>query len=233
MNCTLLRSAAFFCVFALAACGGRSIVPAQNPSTSGAPFAPALSPDVTNPCKTVSSAGFWFFKGSCVAGNVKPKSTTFKLKSYKGITQTLSFGTVKGSVPPATTFVVGDGTSDKDITGTFENYKFPIYGTVQCWNQNNSQTACVGKAIVYDLVVNASQTTVSWVATPSIAITAPAALAHKKRCTLNQMTPEGGLIYFVSSVTGKVKNGKVVLPHLKTTFALGGQIATVLAISCD
>src|SRR5262249_17953318 len=158
---------------------------------------------------------------------------TFKLKSYKGITQTLTFGTVKGSVAPGTTFVVGDGTSDKDITGAFESTKFPIYGTVQCWNQNNSQTACVGKAIVYDVVVNAGQTTVSWVASPSIAITAPNALAHKKRCTLNQMTPEGGFIYQVSTVTGKVKNGKVVLPHFKTTFTVGGQIATILAISCE
>ena len=157
------------------------------------------------------------------------------LKSYKGISQTLRFPSLSGSVPSGTKIVVGEGTTAKDITGTFEGTKFPIYGSssVPCVNQYGSATGCAGKAVIYDGLVNPGQSGVTWNGSPAITLESSTAFKHKKHCTLNQLIADGGWAYQSTPVTGVIKKNKVTLPVFATSYSVNAHTINVLAVSCQ
>lgn len=231
----LVRSFVIFATLGLTACGGSAVVPPQSSGPSSIPFTASLVPDITDPCQTLSKEGLWYFHGSCLGESVKSKATLFKLKSYKGILQTLHFPAVSGSVHSGTKIVAGEGTNTKDITGKFQGTKFPFYASsgVQCVNQYGSATGCAGKAVIYDLLVNDSENSVTWTGSPSIMLESKKAFKHKKNCTLNQMISEGGWAYQLTPVTGLIKKGKVTLPVFSMSFGISAHTLEVLAVSCQ
>jgi len=234
MRFSIVRGVAVFVIFALAACGGRAIVPTQS-SAPGMPFTGDLAPRVTNPCATLGSEGVWHFHGSCLSANVKQSATLFKLKAYRGITQILKYPAVSGKAPSKTPLITGEATGHGDITGTFQGTKFPVYGSssVPCVNQYGSAASCSGKAVLYDLMVNPGTTTVNFVGSPSVALTAGSVLKKKKTCTLNQMVQDGGWAYEPTPVTAAVKKGKVVLPTDGLPYHMDSHTVEVFAISCQ
>jgi hypothetical protein len=231
MRFTFVRGFAIVAAFALAACGGRTMVPMSQPA-SGFPAFDNVAPSTSDPCPTLSKDGLWYFHGPCLAEDVKKSSTEFKFKGYKGITQTVKYPAVSGSVAANTTFVTAEGTGNSDITGTFSGEKFPIYGSkdVKCLGASSSSEKCAGKAVVYDLLVNASTNSVTFTGSPSIALTAPTVLKHKHQCTLNQFIQSRG--YQVTPVQGKIEKGAVTLPVDTFSFHLNSHTIEVFAVSC-
>ncbi|HTU82508.1 MAG TPA: hypothetical protein VMF61_10285 [Candidatus Acidoferrales bacterium] len=246
MRFTLVRVLAFFGVLALAACGGSGITPMQ-PGMASQAFAPAsavdasfpfrgdLVPDVTDPCKTLSTEGLWYFKGSCLGEDVKKSGTVYKLKVYRGITQTLSYPATSGTVAPKTELVTGEATGKGDITGSLSGSKFPLFGSVKCTGGSSSgTTACPGKALMYDLLVNVSASTnANFVGSPSMTFKGATALKGKHTCVLDQLIQSGGSwAYQVTPVTGPVKKGSVTIPEHPGTFTIDHHGISVLAVSC-
>jgi hypothetical protein len=230
MRATITRGLVIFSVLALTACGSRGTLPSQTPA-SGFSFTGDIAPSATDPCKTLSTEGLWYFHGPCILENVKKSGTTFALKKLAGITQTVKLQAVSGSAPANTGIVTAEGTGKSDITGTFSGRTFPLYGS-DCVNTSSSATACAGKAIVYDILVNISENDVTFTGSPLITLTAPTPLKHKKKCTLNQWNGTGSE-YLVTPVTGNVKKGKVTLPVFASPFHLNGHTIDTFAISCS
>ncbi|MBV8153021.1 MAG: hypothetical protein JO192_13065 [Candidatus Eremiobacteraeota bacterium] len=221
-------------IASLAACGGRNVVPV--PSTFAGPsFVGFDVPNAGKPCQTLSHQGVWFFHGSCTSAYVKSGKTTFKLKAYKGITQTVQYPAVSGSVPAKTTFVTGEATGNGDVTGKFQGQKFPIFGSkkVPCIDQSGSPQTCNGKAVVYDLLVNGTTNTVNFTGSPSFAIRAPTILKPWRSCILQQMIQAGsGFAYQQTPVAQFVKNGRVTLPVYPSSFHMNAHTVEVFAIDC-
>lgn len=233
MRFTFSRGIAVFAIVAVASCGGRGVVPTQ-PSNPGIPFAGTMAPSATNPCATLDKEGTWYFHGPCIAENVKQSATIFKLKSYRSVTQILKYPAVSGKAPAKTAFVTGEATGKKDVTGTFQGTKFPLYGSSSgpCVGNYGSAQACSGKAVVYDLMVNAGTTNVSFVGSPSITLTGKV-LRHKTTCTLNQLIRAGGWAYQATPVTATIAKGKVQLPQFPNTYNMDTHTVYVFAISCQ
>jgi hypothetical protein len=221
---------AIFTVLALTACGSRSMVPSQTPASAFS-YTGDVAPSATDPCKTLSTEGLWFFHGPCILESVKKSGTTYALKALAGITQTVKLQAVSGSVPANTGVVTAEGIGKSDITGTFSGKTFPLYGS-DCVNASSSATTCTGKAIVYDILVNISANSVTFTGSPSITLTAPTPLKHKKKCTLNQWNGVGSQ-YLVTPVTGNIKKGKVTLPVYPSSFHLNTHTVDTFAISCS
>lgn len=233
MLSTLVRRGGIIAVLALYACGSRAMVPVQSPASSGISLAGATVSHGGNPCQALSKQGLWYFHGSCLQEGVKAKATSFRLKPYKGITQTVRFPAYNGTVASGAKLVVGEGTNAKDITGTFQGSRFPLYGKVPCVNQYGSSAACAGKAVIYDMFVNATSNGLNWSGSPAITLASGKALKRATTCTLNQMISQGGFSYQITPVTGTIKNGRVTLPVNPMSFGVSARTIDVLVVSCQ
>ena len=228
-----VRYFCFFAALALAACGGRSIVPMQSPFTALSFDGNAVA-NATDPCETLSKDGIWYFHGPCLAQDVKKTSTTYKLKAYKGIAQTLKYPALSASLPANSTLITGEGTGSSDITGTFTGTKFPLYGAkgVPCVNGSGSSGSCVGTALVYDLLANATANNAMFTGSPSIALVARS-LKHDRSCVLNQLIQRGaGWAWEVTPVGSFTKKDTVSLPTDSISFHVDSHTIEVLAVSC-
>lgn len=121
---------------ALAACGGRGIVPSQ----SAAPDL-SLVPQAANPCYTSAVQPAWIFKGSCKITKLPPGGTKIALAAYKGMTETV---TLPKNTGKDGAFVLVDAVGGADITKykTLAMPKLP---------------STVGKSALYVEAVNATK----------------------------------------------------------------------------
>ncbi|HTA37626.1 MAG TPA: choice-of-anchor tandem repeat GloVer-containing protein [Candidatus Acidoferrales bacterium] len=145
MNLTRFRYAgAALALAGLGACTG-----------SGAPV-PGVSHHtlVRETSSQCAVAGTWSFQGACKYFLMKKSGVTVTLPAYDGITLQQTFQ--PDSVQPNVHFIVAEGTSDKDITGTVGGKPFPFYGTVGCETFQSYSIPCNGKAFLYLSVSNAS-----------------------------------------------------------------------------
>lgn len=244
---SLTRGLAASVVVALAACAGQSVVPSQSTpyapqfaapaaqsgaTTAALPMGADLASRATDPC----NLGIWYFKGSCLKIAAKKPSTKFALKTYKGITATITWPS--SNAKPNTFIIIGEGTNSTDITGTFNGHAFTFYKGkgVKCYNTSLKVTPCAGSALVYAIVANDSKNAITFSGTPQIDI-ASSGLAGKKKCTLN-------LIYFannapkgweVTPISAAPKAGKVTIPSVKLSqgFGFSGDTFSVFAITCE
>jgi hypothetical protein len=250
------RTIAAAFIVGLAACAGQSsMVPTQSTQSTqplatqalssshlsiNAPLGGAfgtdfiIAPDAASPCKQLASKGFFYFKGTCILKAVKPAGGTVALAAYKGIS--LSFGVKKNNAPSAgVAFLIGEGTSSADITGTFNDTKFPNYAAtnVPCLTPAGNATPCIGKAVVYALILNTTSTFVSFPSLPSSVV--KAAAVGTKQCHLIALGFKSGGIageWFHLPSTGVPKNGSVSMKAPKGELVFTPQSFTVLGWAC-
>jgi hypothetical protein len=224
----------------LAACSGQSTVPSAAPQALSPDAAslrlsmPAVLDDAaianaTSPCKV---KGFWYFKGTCIASPVKNSAAKVTLDAYKGLGLTL--GLSKSNANNAT-FILGEGTSSADITGTFKNTKFPDYGTVPCVTLQGKTAKCIGKAFLYLLVANTSKNTVTFAGLPSATITNTGKFPGTKQCGVAGLgfTSSGVAAgWFLLPSNAKPAGNKIAFPAQTSQFTFSAGSFTVLGFTC-
>jgi hypothetical protein len=252
LNCTLVAAAA---TVALAACSSQGAIPLQSTTADNAalnmrlsqplsvqPLALPLSDDALSPDAAKSACdlkGTWYFKGSCVKANVVKAGGTFSLAAYKGITMKVTTGTTGAT--KAVPFIVGNGTSKTDITGTNNGKAFPFMSAKpgNCITVVGSQgnAATCPTPFVYFEEINDSKTNVTIPDWPSSTISNTGKYPGKT-CTLAIMvsTKSGAMYWDLLPITGKVSGSSVTLKGKKATGVitanLNGGYLDLFAIGC-
>jgi hypothetical protein len=92
----------------------------------------------------------WQFNGPCQQFSLTYPGPNIKLGVYRGLTFITHFGITTADGQP---FVLGLGTSDKDITGK-DNGVFPVYGHAKggCATYYGGQVRCKGTGFAYMLL---------------------------------------------------------------------------------
>jgi len=163
MRFSFIRTSAAVVVasIALAACGGRGVVPTSSvPGMTG-----NVAPAAASPCAYAKLP--WYFKGACVATTLTSKGGTVKLPAYKNITASITLGanTASGKV----NFIVGDATGHKDITPLAVTKAFPKYSQTTC----SSKNGCPGTPIFYLEAANGSKATITFSKSTTFQVKAP------------------------------------------------------------
>ncbi|HTA40417.1 MAG TPA: hypothetical protein VK760_15135 [Candidatus Acidoferrales bacterium] len=221
---------------ALGACSGQSSVPSAGPQSVGPdkasiapfamqamPFGHAISPDAASPC----NVGIWYFRGSCVAVDIPSKANSVSLKTYKTFAITLNFPKSKAN---NASFIIGDGTGSKDITGTLSGAKFPVYGSIPCITTKGKTVKCPGTAFLYVFVANASAGTVSFPAIPSSSVTTTGKFPGK---TCSPIALQGTQAWILIPLASKVKGNTFGTPALKDDFSFPSRTFAVLGFTCQ
>ena len=186
-------------------------------------FASSASPcDIT---------GFWYFHGACKTFYVDGKGKTLRLRHYRGMSLTLA---LLPNVPvKSSQFVAGIGTSDTDITGTYHGASFPLYGSIDCVDLDNTKTACVGKAFLYMFMDNASPRPVGFNADPGFTIVSKSGYPGT-RCQLNSLTvtSSGQLAWVRFPILGRVVHQSVKFKPWTAALLLRPDYKAVFAFSC-
>jgi hypothetical protein len=193
----------------LAACSGQSTVPSSAPQafapdavsmaplTMRATFGDTVLPNAASPC----NVGIWYFKASCVAATIKSSPNKVALQAYETYALTLSFP--KSNAKNAE-FLLGLGTSSKDISGSFDGAKFPDYGTLPCITLKGKTTKCPGKAFLYLFIANASAGTVTFPSIPGASVTTTGAFPGAKSCS--------AILMHMNSATKPTPDAWILLP---------------------
>lgn len=184
---------------ALAACGGHGLVPSQSAGPDSLAPTSAFHPAATSPCDI---KGLWYFKGTCLPGELAASGGTFKLAKYNGVTviTTLGKNSVKGKAP----MILADATKpDTDVTGKYKNKLFPPYSQKTC----AKQVTCSGAAVVYLEVINGTKSQINF--TSKTTLTVAASKFPGKTCIPAELTTGGWDTFPI--VNGQPKAGKVVL----------------------
>ena len=222
----LFRSVAALTVVALAACAGQNAVPSAGPGFS--PYATAASP--------CNISGIWYFAGACAKKQMPSGGATYRLLPvFDGIRLYIQFP--QNNAPKNDTFVIGAGTSDANITGTFDGIAFPLYGSkgYPCYRYNTTtKTPCVGKGLVYAAIVNKGKAAVTFQKTPSVTIIA--SKFYGTKCTLDQLVDNGnGVIlgWEITPLSAAPSRKKLVIPSASIPLVIAqGQKFYTFAISC-
>jgi len=228
--------------FALAACsGGQSAVPSAAPQalapdmTSTAPLAMrtfpfAISPDAKSPCDLGSS--IWYFRGSCVNTPIKSAGNKVALKAYKTYALTLTFPKSNAANGD---FLLGEGTSSKDITGKFKGAAFPEYGTA-CYTTKGKSTTCTGSAVLYLFFANNSKNSVVFPSIPNATIATTGAFPGKKSCSMIQIAQDtsGNFVgWYLLTGSGKISGKTVSIPGMVTKSSFAPMTFTVFGYTCQ
>jgi hypothetical protein len=182
--------AALACAAALCACGGSGssstadnatadnstasptagdatpLSAATSLTAAGTTAAPSGGATPNSPCNL---PGGWYFQGACTVESVTSGGAVLVLPSYRGISIAVTFGPndAQSRVP----FILGDAIGDRDISGLLNgSIRFAGFGETKCLTPRRSPIPCSGKALIYLIVVNAGSQTVTFKATPTIAI---------------------------------------------------------------
>jgi hypothetical protein len=228
----------------LAACSAQSTVPSAAPQAfapdlvsmapltmHAASFGDAVSPDAKSPCNLGSS--IWYFKGSCVLAAIKSAPNSVSLKAYKTYALTLSFAKSNSN---NSQFILGEGTSSKDITGSFAGEKFPTYGSVPCYTIKGKVATCTGKAFLYVFVANAGANTVTFPGVPGASVTTTGAFPGTKSCSAVQIAndktgkPVG---WYLLPGSVKPTATKVSVKGFKGAFSFPTHTFTVVGFTCQ
>ena len=243
--------AALACAALLSACGGANSSNTANAAADGAAAAPTAAENTPAAANTATAApvvpggsvtprsacdipGAWFFEGACTVENVTSPGAILALPSYRGVSIAMTFGAndAKGRVP----FILGDAIGDRDISGMLNGkIAFAGYGETKCVTPGRSPVPCVGKALVYLLVVNAGNQTVTFKDTPTIALLRAGGYPGKK-CGIATMvwtSPAGAAAWVVRSFSAEPNGEKLRFDPLTVAAKYAsGSTFSVFAIVC-
>jgi len=185
-------------------------------------------PKEGSPCDI---AGFWYFHGSCTTFSIGPKGLTVRLAAYRGLSLQQSFPTNFTTKTDA--FVTGDGTSDADITGTFETKAFPVYGSIGCASIFGGPMPCPGKALLYTVIENAGSVTIGFNATPGFTITNPGSF-HGTNCQVILLKEtSGGFVWLRLDSYGKLKQNTLTFKPLTAAVQYAPHSKAVFSFICN
>lgn len=215
-----IRHAIMVCSIAtlLAGCGGSQsqigTSGAMPPTRAMAPLATREAlPNLTDPCTRERILLGWEWKGSCIDKLLGQTTTTFNLKTYKGITTSLEF-TNKEKSQAGSKILVGEGTGPSDIVGKVNGKTFPFYKSkgVKCYSwAGRGIYPCMGNVFLYVTINNLTDRTVVFTELPKSTI-ANKALPNGKVCFLVELfgaTKEP--IWEMWPAAAKVVNGKLTI----------------------
>lgn len=251
---SLRRTIAAISVAALAACAGQNSIPSQTASqfsapstqfsasavrtpdiTTNIPMLGGMSSDATSPCDFSSS--FWVFGGSCSLFTPKAAGGKVNLAAFEGYSVVVTYP--KSNAKKTYKLIVGDGTSDANITGTYQGKKFPTYGSkgFKCYNvETGKAEKCAGKGVVYFVLANASaaKTAVTFTGTPGLAVsgkTFPGAVCYLDEMLFAKSTyaPAG---WGITPIKAAVSGGTVTLPSAPEQFTFPAGSILVLGMHC-
>jgi hypothetical protein len=216
----------------LAACSGQSTVPSA--AQQGFASETAAIAATKSPC---AIKGIYNFKGTCLSVAVKNGGGAAKLSAYKGLALTVGFGKSNAN---GATFLLADGTSSADITGTMGKGKvpFPNYGgKTPCFSlQTGKQTKCApGSGVMYFVAVNTAANAVTFKTLPGVKITSTGAFPAKKSCTMIVMafSPNGPGGWFLLPSTAKPSGSSVQLPPVQSPFTFNPNGNVILGAACN
>ena len=208
-------------VTGLAACTGQPVTPASQ--THGSDTRPGVTTrfDASPPCKI---EGIWYFMGPCRRVRMKPAGIAVSFAQYKGLTLTLAFPKNTSS---NSRFIVGEGTSTKDIIGSVDGDKFVDYdGGLPCYSSkaiNGLPVQCPpGKGILYTVIYNDTHTTITFQTIPAITIRSTGTFPPSKECQIIGMFGALPTAWIVYPSHARLKNGVLTLPG-KGTFLVPGK----------
>jgi hypothetical protein len=230
--------AALACAGALSACGGSSssdnatLANATAPAAAADTVAPSGGATPNSPCNL---PGGWYFQGACTVESVTSGGAVLVLPSYRGVSIAVTFGAndAKSRVP----FILGDAFGDGDISGLLNgNIRFAGFGETKCLTPLRSPVPCSGKALIYLIVVNAGSQTVTFKATPTIALLSANAYPGKK-CGIATMVwadpSRGEAAWVVRSFSAEPNGEKLRFDPLAVTARYAsGATFTSFAIVC-
>ncbi|HTU80912.1 MAG TPA: hypothetical protein VMF61_02220, partial [Candidatus Acidoferrales bacterium] len=137
-------------------------------------------------------------------------------------------------------FVVGEGTSDADITGTYAGAKFPLFASkgAPCYavtaKGSDKPAKCVGKGFLYMIVTNQGKSTVTFKGTPAVTISGK--LPGTKRCEIDGLVSAGAKGKFgwaMLPIYGVPKAGSVAFASAPSTLAFKSGSAYIFGYSCE
>jgi hypothetical protein len=181
--------------------------------------------------------GNWGFGGSCISGRIDPAGSTFSLAAYRGIAVSMSFGANNSGdgVP----FIIGNATGDGDISGKLnERIDFPVFGTAPCVQADYTATACLGKPLVYILIVNVGNVPVTFRSTPRIVVATTGRLRNGTRCAIDTMVwshaSPPSPVWLLRDKFAIASGGRLDFESRPTSqsYPSGGHF-TVFAVVCD
>jgi hypothetical protein len=168
--------------------------------------------------------GAWYFRGSCATGTVAKAGATFALAHNDG----------GGKVP----FIVGDAVGDGQVTGKLgSQFLFPAFGNVRCVAFGGAKANCAGNAFLYIVAINAGNVTMTFDASPTIAILNARSFGETNRCNLYTLvwTNEGhaDMAWAFHGVTAIATGRQLVFqPVSQPQEYKSGGAFTVFAIVC-
>lgn len=235
MRSSLIRAGfvAAAATFALAACAGHGLVPSQ---PGFAQQSNMLAPDVkkTPPPSPCDIATTWYFKGACVAFNIKSSGGTANLKTYMGLAIVTTFGS--NNAKGTQTLIMGDAFDKGDITpptsGKEKGAPFPAYGK-KCVSGTGSPAPCPGKVVNYAEVVNPNANTITLNATPKIAETYTKGFTAKEGCFPAFLLSTGAWSLKGEQLNTKPSGKKLTFPSFPIQFEFPGKTPTILATICE
>lgn len=198
---------ALFFVSSCSSPGSNAALPSGSTAAQpiGSGVADSIGPlsEGNDSCKQLP--GGWRFGGSCVQKDVNPSGDIYSLDVYKGIKATMILPT--NNAGKNDLFVVAEGTSDKDITGTYAGKKFPVFGSLPCYESSTGKRiACYGKPLVYVLFYNKSDASVTFDNKTGLRFNISAAKFPGKVCQIAGL--DGVKAWYEYQVYGTVKDGK-------------------------
>jgi hypothetical protein len=158
------------------------------------------------------------------------------LREYRGISVAVTFGQndAAGRVP----FILGDANGDGDISGLLNGrIRFAGYGQTKCLTPARAPAECAGKALLYLVLVNSGAQTVTFKATPTIALLSAQGYPGKK-CGIATMVwanAAGGEAAWVVRPFAAEPNGQKLrfdAESIKTRYASGASFVSY-AIVCE
>jgi hypothetical protein len=223
--------AAFALAAALSACSGSSSSNAANgvAEATAAPYAVATA---KSPCNL---PGGWYFQGACTVEDVTSGGAVLVLPSYRGVSVAMTFGA--NDAASRAPFLLGDAFGDGDISGLLNGrIAFAGFGSTKCLTPSRSPVPCVGKALLYLIVVNGGSAPVTFQATPTISLLSSNGYPGKK-CGVDTMVwanpSRGEAAWVVRPFTSEPNGEKLRFDALAVKSKYGnGATFTSFAIVC-
>jgi hypothetical protein len=226
--------AALGAVASLVACsGGGAVVPFVQhgtPLVMGAGMEAGAARSQTSPCNVPKG---WYFRGSCLDFSLNIKGETVTLGAYHGISITEHIGPNSAYPASHNSFVVGMGTSDKDITGKSRGFVFPKYGSVECVAFGAASTPCKGKGFLYSVMLNDSDA-MGMSHTPTFRVSYNGALPGTscEEAMIGYSFSTSKFFWVETGVYGKPQNGTVTFKPARIALTFEPKASLAFAFHC-
>ena len=182
-----------------------------------------------SPCKI---PGLWDFRGQCFEFGMQAQGLGMGVGPVQGYRLQIQFP--KNNAKSGDMVIVGDGTSDLNITGKVQGQKFPLYGSVPCISATGTSTTCAGKGVLYVEILNTSADAIKFASLPTVTLQGPKKLGTYKQCQIDALkTSSGKPAWFQLPVTAAPSGTQLTFPAYNVAVTLPATSGLFAAVSCQ